>query len=130
MTCKDIYDAALSLIAESADPADTADYEERAPYLLAAFCAEHYQTDMRVREVMGEQTADEPNSLYLALETQFPLLPRFTAGAALYLAAMLIIDDFPDFSDRLYDRYCDSVSRLYDCLPAVCKQTVNKYFGD
>ena len=106
------------------------DYEERAPYLLAAFCAEHAQTDMRVRDLLGEQIQTQIQSLYLSLDTEFPLLARFSACAALYLAAMLIIDDFPDFSDRLYDRYCDSVSRLYDCLPGVSGQTENKYFSD
>ena len=35
-----IYDAALRLIAESTVPEETEDYEERAPYLLAAFVNE------------------------------------------------------------------------------------------
>ena len=38
-------------------------------------------------------------------------------AAALYLASMLVMEDFEDLSDRLYDRYCDLVSRFCE---AVC----------
>ena len=70
MTCKEIYDTAISLVAESRDPADTADYEERAPYLLAAFCSELADTDKKLRTLLGETGAEKlrgyGDMLYLA----------------------------------------------------------------
>ena len=130
MTCKEIYDTAISLIAESRDPADTADYEERAPYLLAAFCAELADTDKRLRAYLGESEREAEETLYLRLDSEFPLLCKLSACAALYLAAMLVIDDQPDLSDRLYDRYCDSVCRISESLTGSCEKTTNKYFVD
>lgn len=130
MTCKEIYTAALSLIAESTDPADTADYAERAPYLIASFCSELADTDRLFREHLGQKLTDTFKSLYLALDTEFPLLPRFASSAALYLAAMLVTDDFPELSDRLYGRYCDTVSRIYTAVVGNAKNTANKYFAD
>lgn len=129
MTCKAIYDAALRLLAESVQPEDNADYEERAPYLIAAFCTEHKDTDARLRELLGKGASEEFGTLYIELDTAFPLLPKLAACASLYLAAMLAIDDFPELSDRLYDRYCDSVSRIYESVGGRSESTVNKYFA-
>lgn len=130
MTCKEIYEAALSLIAESTDPADTADYAERAPYLIAAFCSELADIDRLLREHVGQKTEAAFSSLCLALNSEFPLLPKLASAAAIYLAAMLVIDDFPDLSDRLYGRYCDTVSRIYTAVVGKAKSTANKYFAD
>ncbi len=129
MRCKEIYDTALSLIAESRDPSDTADYEERAAYLLAAFCTDNSQTDERVREYYGKPKVTYAESLYLPLDEQFPFMAKLASPAALYLAAMLVIDDFPELSDRLYDRYCDSMSKLCNTLSSKSGKIVNKYFG-
>lgn len=128
MTCRNIYDTALRLLAESQNQEDTADYEERAPYLLASFCAEHRDTDARLREFLGKEAAQEQDTLYLDLEDSFPLLTKLASSASLYLAAMLAIDDFPELSDRLYDRYCDSVSRIYESVAGRSEGTANKYF--
>ena len=38
-TNKQIYEGALGLIGELNDPMLCEDYEERAPYILAAFCS-------------------------------------------------------------------------------------------
>ena len=40
MKCKEIYDSALRVLAESTLPADNDDYEERAPYLIATQAAD------------------------------------------------------------------------------------------
>lgn len=130
MICKEIYDTAISLIAESRDPADTSDYEERAPYLLAAFCSELADTDKKLRTLLGETGAEQTETLYLKLDSEFPLVGKLSACAALYLAAMLVIDDRPELSDRLYDRYCDSVCRISESLTGSCEKTANKYFVD
>ena len=51
MKNRDIYISALSLIGESVDIEENNDYEERAPYLLAAFCSEAASTDAAYREM-------------------------------------------------------------------------------
>ena len=128
MTCKEIYDTAISLVAESRDPADTADYEERAPYLLAAFCSELKDTDQKLRTLSGDDESEFGDTLYLKLDSVFPLQSKLSACAALYLAAMLVIDDQPELSDRLYDRYCDSVCRITESISCANEKTVNRYF--
>ena len=130
MRCKEIYDTALSLIAESLDPADTADYEERAPYLLAAFCSDNQDTDALMRAYYKKPAVEYGETLYIPLENDFPLVARLATAASLYVAAMLVIDDFPELSDRSYDRYCDSICKIRDRLCGKSEKTVNKYFGD
>ena len=48
MTNRDIYLRALSIIGESCDAEENEDYEERAPYLLAAFCTEAKEIDFHL----------------------------------------------------------------------------------
>lgn len=130
MKCKEIYDSALRVLAESTLPADNDDYEERAPYLIATFCGELAGTDAALRRIMGKGVAKEFNEVYLSLDNDFPLLSRFASAAALYLAAMLIIDDEQDFSDKLYDRYCDKIASICSTVPALSEKIRNKYFFD
>lgn len=130
MKCKKIYDTALRLLAESTEPDDNADYEERAPYILASFCTEHQKADNTLRKFTGEKVGTEINELYIPLENEFPLLKDFAVCASLYLAAMLAIDDFPELSDRLYEKYSDSASKIYSPICGIPSATVNKYFAD
>ena len=39
-------------------------------------------------------------------------------AASFYLASMLVMEDFEELSDRLYDRYCDIVSRFCKAIGA------------
>ena len=129
MNNKDIYESALRILAESAAPEDNEDYEERAPYLLAAFCTEAEDTDKALRASLGEKKEAEAfNAVFLPLEARFPLLPRFSAAASFYLAAMLIIDDNAELSDRLYDKYCDAISRIQSTVPALTETVTDRYF--
>ena len=118
------------MLAESSVDGDNEDYEERAPYLLAAFCTEARDTDASLRIALDERESDDFNAVFIPLENDFPLLDRFSSAASLYLAAMLIIDDFPEMSDRLYDRYCDAMSSIGRCVPAVCESIQDRYFYD
>lgn len=117
MTVQDIYDAALGILAESNDPADNTDYAERAPFIIAAFCTQNADLDKATRRMIGEGSQHDFNAAYIELEDEFPLLDRFAPAASLYLASMLVMEDFEELSDRLYDRYCDLVSRFCE---AVC----------
>ena len=127
MTVKDIYEATLRILAESLDEGDNADYEERAPYLIAAFCTQTEDVDRALRKSLGESSQMDFNSVYIALEDEFPLLDRFAPAAALYLASMLVMDDFEALSDRLYEKYCDHISKICDNFPTLNTSIVDKY---
>ena len=130
MFLRDIYDSALRILAESAGLSDNADYEERAPYLLAAFCNEAQSTDEALRRSLGLSPISELDSTYIDLSEKFPLLPRFSTCAARYLAAMLILDDNREISDILYDKYCDAISSICASISAVKENIIDKYFGN
>ena len=127
MTVKDIYDSALRLLAESTSAEDYADYEERAPYLIAIFCSEECSTDAALRRLHGEAQIKYTDSVYIGLAEPFPMLPALAHAAAYYLAAMLVIDDDSELSDKLYEKYCDSMSRLCESIPAVSERICDRY---
>ncbi len=127
MKNKEIYDSALSLLAQSSKDGDNADYEERAPYLISNFCYEVLELDRIARKLLGLPEAKDNIPSALSLDVDFPLLDRFISSAVKYLAAMLVIDEDGELSDRLFDMYCDGVSRLREELPAAIENIVNKY---
>ncbi len=122
-----IYDAALRLLAESTVARETADYEERAPYLLAAFCTEMTELNRQLLLKDGKSPASY-DAVLLPLDQNFPLADRLSAAATLYLAAMLILESDEDRSDKLYAQYCDAVSRISDSIPATLEPIHNQYF--
>lgn len=128
MLNKEIYDCALRLLAESTDDGANDDYEERAPFLIAAFCTEARNADKALRNSRSELSAVDFSPVYLGLEEQFPLLERFAAPAALYLAAMLVMDYNDVISDKLYDRYSDSMSGICSSIPALTEHIKDKYY--
>ena len=127
MVSREIYEAALRILAESIEEGDNADYEERSPYLLAAFCTQLEDMDKALRASLCEGSQNDFNSVYVDLDEEFPLLDRFAPAAALYLASMLVMDDMEALSDRLYEKYCDHISRLCDNFPTVSTSIVDKY---
>ena len=127
MTVKDIYDSAIRLLAESTNAVDNEDYEERAPYLVAIFCSEECSTDAALRRLHGHEQITYSDSVYMGLEESFPLLSSLAPAAAYYLAAMLVIDDNVELSDKLYEKYCDSMSRLCESIPAVSERICDRY---
>ncbi len=74
--CTEIYEAALSMIGER-NAVHNADYAERAPYLLAAFCCEAAQIDRLYRKTKGYGKQPEFGSVMIELASPFPLSPRF-----------------------------------------------------
>lgn len=127
MTNREIYLNALTLMGESAESEYVDDYEERAPYLIASFCAQAKSLDknMRASEGLSAQTAFSP--VYLSLDGEFPLCDSLAAPAAIYVASMTVIDEDPDLSDELYERYCDSMATL-STLCGVCEPIGERYF--
>lgn len=122
-----LYDAALRMIAEIGGGGSADDYAERAPYLLAAFCCENGAADVDYREAHGLGAQGDFSRVFLELGEEFPLCERFAYPAECYLASMLLMDENEALSDKLYDRYCDSISALYGELPGVSGGTVDRY---
>lgn len=108
----DIYLSALALIDESSKKGDTSDLAERAPYIIATFCATCKTLDKRLRERDSLEKQKAFSLVRLPLEDEFPLCEALVAPATAYLASMLVIDENPKLSEALYDKYCDSVAIL------------------
>ena len=131
MTCQKIYEEAMNILGESVENGDNEDLEERASYLLASFCVE--MTELNRALLPASEEEDEGRMMatfdvtYLPLEAEFPLVDRLTAPACLYLASMLMIDEDPTLSDRLYDRYCDSVATICSSIPASVERITDRY---
>ena len=118
MQCKDIFRSALKLLGEIGNETNNPDYTDRAPYIIAAFVSETFDTDRKIRLAHGLEEADEPSQVYIDLDDDFPLSDRLAPMCAFYLASLLIADESPELSESYYDRYCDSISTLIASLPA------------
>lgn len=122
-----IYDAALRMIAELGGEGCSDDYAERAPYLLAAFCCENAVADIHYRAAHGYPAQEDFSRVFIELGEAFPLCERFAYPAECYLASMLLMEESEALSDKLYDRYCDSISAVYGELPAQSDGIVDRY---
>ena len=131
MTCSDVYNHALSIIAESPDSPLNDDYRERAQYLLASWCTELSSLDRSYRAGTGEGVQLPFSSVMLELEEEFPFCGRFAPSAAYFLASMLIAEENPTLSDRLYARYSDAISSISEEIPASVGYISDRYgFSD
>ena len=134
LTNRDIYKNALSLIGERISGSITEDYEERAEYILPALFCVAKSTDKKLRQIEGNGEQPSFNPVHTPLDTEFPLSDAFVTTAALYLAAMLVIEENGDLSDTLYDKYCDSIATIAASLSvcgehtATCEPITQKYF--
>ncbi|MBQ8330979.1 MAG: hypothetical protein IJX94_00590 [Clostridia bacterium] len=128
MKNREIYENALRILAQNTTSGENEDYEERAPYLIASFCTEAEDTDRFLRLALGEAVAATFEKVWLALEADFPLLDRLAPVACLYVAAMLILDEDGDLSDKLYERYCDIMSGIRSDIPATLESISDTYF--
>lgn len=112
MICRDIYELSLNLLAQNDNSSGNLDFEKRASYLLALFCMETQALDCHLRAQMGIEEEVEIENLYLDLNNTFPLLDSLIPAAALYLAAMLMVDEDESLYEKLYEQYCDVISKL------------------
>ena len=123
----DIYLGALKLLAEPEDPERTADYADRAPYILANFISENAVADTCYRQAHGEKCQAVGSIAYAALDNIFPLSDRFVPAARFYLASMLIDAEDADRADHLFDRYCKSLTSILSEIPAMRDKIMNAY---
>jgi hypothetical protein len=126
LTNREIYDAALALLAEQQDELST-DYEERAPYLIAAFCSESATLDKTYRASHGLPAASPFHEVFLDLGEDFPLCSRLARAATLYLASMLVIDENSELSDKLFERYSELMSVICCEIPATVERISDYY---
>lgn len=107
MTNREIYDAALAILAEQQDELSV-DYEERAPHILATFFCE-------CREALGGHGTAQPSEnepLLPDLDDAFPFSDRFFAAGAYYVAATLVETENDELCDRLFSRYANAMSQI------------------
>ena len=117
----------MRLIGEDPSVKENEDYEDRAPYLLAAFCSESAQTAAAYCEANGITVDPKVDHVFLDLDSTFPYADRFTTAAALYLAAMLVIDENMELSDKLFDRFCNTMATIQSEIPTRIEKIAQKY---
>ncbi len=111
MTNRDVYLAALAILNE--DAASCADYESRAPMLLASFVRRTAALDAACRYANGEEGRTAvPTQTALALDDAFPLSVRLAAAAAYDLAAQLIWRENPGFAKVCDEKAASELTRI------------------
>ena len=127
MINRTIYENALRLLAQSTAEGENPDFEERAPFLLASFCSEAQEVDHYLRMRTGDRPASDFEKVWLPLDEEFPLSERLAPLACLYLASLLILEEDGELSDRLYDRYCDGITAIWNGIPSVVESITQEY---
>lgn len=127
MTLRSVYETALKLIGEVEYTASETELAERAPYIGAALCTEAAALDRAYRKAFGLDEAKPFPTLFLSLESDFPLSDRFAPAAAYYMAAMLILDEDTDLYEKLFDRWCSDLAAISAEIPFVKGSTAEVY---
>lgn len=127
MTLQEIFENSLRLICAQPNEADTSDYEERAGYILANFCNDCAESDRKYRLAMGKAEILYTPVTYLELSEAFSLSEVFAGAASYYLAAMLILDENEDMSDKFFALYTDSIESIVQSLPAYLGEMTDRY---
>ena len=127
MTYRQIYENALRLICEIGDGTDTADYEERASYILATFLGQCAPMDRQYREAHQMTAHTVAPVACVNPDHTFELAEVFVTPAEHYLAAMLVLDENEEMSERFFSLYTDEISALLDSLPCVCESIRDRY---
>ena len=127
MTLRSVYETALKLIGEVEYTAAENELAERAPYIGAALCTEAAALDRAYRKAFGLDEVKPFPTLFLSLESDFPLSDRFAPAAAYYMAAMLILDEDTDLYEKLFDRWCSDLAAISAEIPFVKGSTAEVY---
>ena len=125
MTYREIYKAALRLLCEN--DSGNSDYEERAEYLLATLCTELSSADNRYRALCGEGPQPPFAKVCVDADDTFPLSDVFLPIAEYYLAAMLVIDENEELSERYFALYTDRLGELFATPRAQAKPIRDRY---
>ncbi len=103
------------------------DYEDRAGYILATFCADCIKADQRYRLTHSESSVAPTVLTYVNLTSDFALCDVFAPAAVYYLAAMLIMDEDEEMSEKFFALYSDSLSEILSDLPMVSTAIKDRY---
>ncbi len=123
----EIYNGAMRILSEQIDPDMNEDYQERAPYLIAAFCDEIKDIDRAYRMANSLPEAPEVNAVCIELTEDFPCAPRFASACCMYLASTLLLGEDDELSDRLYDKYSDIMSTISMGIPSFVEKIGDRY---
>ena len=127
MTYRQIYENALRLICETDDSVDTADYEERASYILATFLGQCASADRQYCTAHQLSTHTVVPVACVDPDQVFGLADAFMTPAEHYLAAMLVMDENEEMSERFFALYTDEISSLLASLPCSCEPIGDRY---
>lgn len=127
MTLREITDAAIRLVCENPADVATNDYTERAAYILPAFCGQCSALDDRYRLAHAVKAKTPLSATYMEPEATFPLTDVFIAPATYYLAAMLVVDESEELSDRFFALYTDALASIESALPATTEAVTDRY---
>lgn len=127
MTARDILNSAAALICETVSEAESVDYLERAPYILSSFCSQCKRVDADYRRAHAMEKITYSSKATLGLDESFPLIDELIPAATYYLAALLVLDENEQLSDKLMDLYTDSVACLAASLPMLLESIAEKY---
>ena len=127
MTYRQIYGNALRLICEVDSAVDTTDYEERATYILATFLGQCAPIDRQYR--VAHQMSKHAFLPVACVDPDhtFDLAEVFVTPAEYYLAAMLVLDENEEMSERFFSLYTDAISTLLSTLPSACEPINDRY---
>ena len=123
-----IFTDALHLLNINDDSEECIEFTDRAPFLIASVCLEAWDIDKLYRKVNNLETQPVFNPTGFKLNDFFPLADRFITPAAFYVASMLISDTNMELGDSLFDKYCESMSKIVESLPGDISQTKNVYW--
>ena len=124
VTNREIYEAALALIAEEQDLCE--DYEARAGYLIGTFICECRDTDGYYRLSRGVGAVSNAAEA-VDLDDIFPLSDRFYSAGAYFVAAMLVEVENPELCDHLFSHYAREISSIAQGMCGVSESIRNVY---
>lgn len=127
MTFLELFENAIHTISESPSQGNVSDYEERASYIFATFCAQCMDIDSKYRSAYGSDSSGSVNATYVELSDIFPLSDVFMAPAIYYLCAMLTLDENEEMSDKFFELYSDEVASIQASLPYSCESIEDRY---
>lgn len=127
MTNYEIYCSAIRLASEIPDSDATQDYEDRAPYLIAAAAHRYAPLDVSYRRA---HDLDEQQLLALncfPLTTSFPLSDIFAPAVSSAVAGMLVLEENPKLSDQLLKMADSIISDIQQSIPFKKEKILSHY---
>lgn len=126
MTCNNIYYLAVRLLGEEPDASDTEDLRRRSAALIGAICTSLAASDGKYRAGSGLAVCEWDGG-ELSLEDEFPLVSRYSTGAAYLLASALVLDENRGLSDELNVRGKYEISSINSEIPASLEKITEVY---